>query len=227
MFKKSIVALMFLLIAVCTLSFTACEKEESAASVENYVLESVYEIEERCGAGVAGCYELVFPVTVILPDSTTQEVASYDELKQAIRDYFEANGGHPRPHVRPNLVFPFDVLNEAGEIITVATQEELRALRQACIGANFGNGHHGHLGRDRACFRPVFPLTVQFPDSTQVTVASQDELKQAARDWREAHPGVHGRTEFVFPITVELRDGTQVIVNTREELRALKEDCRG
>ncbi len=227
MYKKSIAPLMLMLVAVFPLFFTACEKEESAASVENYVLESVYEIEERCGAGVAGCYELVFPVTVILPDSTTQVVASYDELKQAIRDYFEANGGHPRPHVKPNLVFPFDVLNEAGEIITVATGEELQALRAACVNANYGNGHNGHLGRDRACFRPVYPLTVQFPDSTQATVASQDELRQVTRDWRQANPGVHGHTEFVFPITVELRDGTQVVVNTREELRALKEDCRG
>ncbi len=225
--KKSIAPLLLMLVATFTLLFTACEKEESAASVENYVLESVYEIEERSGAGVAGCYELVFPVTVILPDSTTQEVASYDELKQAIRDYFQSNGGHPRPHHKPSLVFPFDVLNEAGEIITVATQEELHALRAACINANYGNGHNGHLGRDRACFKPVFPLTVQFPDSTQAVVAGPRELKLAIREWRQANPGAPGHTEFVFPFTVQLRDGTQVIVNSREELRALKEDCRG
>ncbi len=227
MYKKSIAPLMLMLTAAFTFFFTSCQKEESVASVENYVLESVYEIEERSGAGMAGCYELVFPVTVILPDSTIQEVASYDELKQAIRDYFEANGGRPRPHVKPKLVFPFDVLSEAGEFITVSTQEELQALRRACITANYGNGHHGHLGRDRACFKPVFPFTVQFPDSTQVIVAGPQELKQAIRDWRQANPGVQGHAEFVFPMTVQLRDGTQVVVNTREELRALKEDCRG
>src|SRR5688500_19651686 len=78
--------------------FTSCEKEETAADVENYVLQSMYEIEERSGTGMAGCYELVFPVTVQFPDSTTQEVADYDALKLAIREWFEANGGRPRPH---------------------------------------------------------------------------------------------------------------------------------
>ena len=206
--------------------FTSCEKEETAAGVEDYVLQSMYEIEERSGTGMAGCYELVFPVTVQFPDSTTQEVADYDALKLAIREWFEANGGRPRPHFRPHLVFPFDVITEEGEVITVTNLAELMELRRACAGA-FGPNHHGHFGKDRHCFKPVFPFTLEFPDGSLITPTTPQELRQALREWKLANPGVPGRPEFVFPITVQLRDGTQVVVNNAEDLAALKEDCRG
>jgi len=206
---------------------TSCQKDQSAADVENFVLQSVYEIEERSGCGVEGCFELVFPVTLEFADGTTQEVGDYDELHQAVRDWFQANAGsQPRPE-RPRLVLPFDVLNDAGEVVTISTPEELMDLRRSCIAATFGPNHHGHLGKDRPCFKPVFPLTLQFPDSTQVTVSTPRELKEAVRTWRQANPGVPGRPEFVFPITVEKKDGTLVVVNSPEELRALKADCRG
>ena len=207
--------------------FTSCDKEETAADVENYVLQSMYEIEERSGTGMAGCYELVFPVTVQFRDSTTQEVNTYEELRQAIRDWFQANNVRPRPHSRPHLVFPYDVINEAGEIITVSNFAELQELRRACLNSAFGPNHHGHLGKDRHCFKPVFPLTLEFPDGTQSTFTTPREMKEAIRAWRQANPGSTERPEFVFPITVEKRDGTLVVVNSAEELMALKEDCRG
>ena len=207
--------------------FVGCQEEESAADVENYVLQSTYEIDERSGTGMAGCYELVFPVTLQFPDSTTQEVASYEEMKQAIRDWFEANNVQPRPHHRPFLAFPYDVITADGELITVSNIEELRDLRRACIAAGFGPNHNGHLGKDRHCFKPVFPFTLEFPDGTLVTVTTPQELKQAIRTWKEANPGSQERPQFVFPITVQLRDGTQVVINTAEELAALKQECRG
>jgi hypothetical protein len=73
----------------------------------------------------------------------------------------------------------------------------------------------------------VFPITVQFPDSTQLSVASPEELRTALHDWKQNNPTIHGKPQFVFPITVTLKDGTQVVVNSPEELRAIKEDCRG
>lgn len=227
MFKKTIKPLGLILAVVMSCFWISCQKEETAASVEDFVLQSMYEIEERSGSGMAGCYELVFPVTIQFADSTTLEVAGYDELKQAIREWFEANGGRPRPHDRPFLVFPFDVLNDAGEVITITNLEELRELRKACVKDVFGPGHHGHFGKDRPCYRPLFPITLEFPDGTQVTANTPKELHQALREWKQNNPGATGHPQFVFPITVQLRDGTQVVVNSAEELRALKENCRG
>ena len=229
MYSKLLKPLVFMLALVAGGFFTGCQQDETAADVEDYVLQSVYEIDERNGTGMAGCFELVFPVTLQFPDSSTVEVLSYEEMKQAIREWFQANTDRPRPrpHFRPFLVFPYDVLTAEGEIVTISNFQELMDLRRACIEAGFGPNHHGHFGKDRPCFKPVFPLTLEFPDGTQVTVNTPREMKDAIRAWKQANPDSNERPEFVFPITVQLRDGTQAVVNSAEELAALKEDCRG
>ncbi len=229
MYAKMFKTLSLFLLLFSTGLFTSCQKEENAVQdVENFVLQSVYEIEERCGAGMAGCYELVFPVTLQFADSTTQEVADYDALKLAIREWYQLNAPtRPRPWNRPTLVLPIDVINSDGEVITVETSAELMELRRACINDTFGPGHGNHHGKDRACFKPVFPFTIQFPDSSEVTVSTPLEFQQAIRSWKANNPGVPGRPHFVFPITVQLRDGTQVVVNSKEELDATKAECRG
>lgn len=227
MFQNFIKPLGFMACLAMVTLFTACEKEDSAADVENYVLQTMYEIEERSGTGLAGCYELVFPVTVQFPDSTTQEVFDYDELRQAIRDWYHSNDSRPRPFNRPHLQLPLDILTEDGEIITVSTPEELRELRLACVQDNFGPGHHGHFGKDRPCFRPVMPFTLSFPDGTQVEIDTPQELHQVLREWKQNNPGSQEHPVFAFPITVRLRDGSLITVNSADELRALKQACRG
>ena len=226
----------FSLFAIVALAgfFTSCEQEDNVTSVDNFVLQSTTGMEDQCGAGAAGCYELVFPVTIQFSDSTTTVVGSYEELKQAIRDWFVANdvrpghGHHGGVINKPRLVLPIQVINDAGEIITVETVEELKELRALCNPGQGGpgNGGPGHHGGE-PCFTINFPLTVSFPDSTQVVVNSNEELKDATHTWNQNNPGLHARPEFVFPITVTLSDGTQVVINNRAELRALKEDCRG
>ncbi len=229
----------FLAILVTLGFLTSCQKDEGAVSTDNFVNTAVQEIQSRSGAGIFGCYELVFPVSIQFADSTTATVNSYDELRQAIRAWFEANGGHPHQSVRPTIVFPFDVMNQAGEIITVADEAQLQALHDLCTpnpgGGGPGHGGPGHGGPGNhggnptcdPCFTLVYPITVEFPDSTQVSVASLLEFGMALHTWKKNNPGIQGRPEIVFPITVTLKDGTQVVVNSPEELKAIKDACRG
>ena len=226
--------------------FTSCQQEDTnITDVENFVLQSTIGVEDQCGAGRLGCYELVFPVTIQFADSTTATVGSYEEMKQAIRDWFQANGGRPHRFNKPTLVLPIQVINEAGEIITVETVEQLKELRALCNprgggmdttgnggpGGGHGGGHGGPGGHGNhggaPCFTLNFPLSVMFPDSSVVLVNSKEELKAATQAWHQNNPGQPARPEFVFPITVTLEDGTIVTVNSRDELRALKEVCRG
>jgi hypothetical protein len=228
MYRTIIQSRSMLIMLAFTGLLISCEKEEAIADTENFVLQSVYEIEQRSGVGMDGCYELVFPVTIHFADGTTQEVGDYDALRLAIREWFQAHQtNRPRPVHRPTLELPFEVINEDGAVITVETAEDVFALRRACIRGHFGPFRPGHHGPARHCFRPVFPLTLGFPDNTQVTVSTPQELHLAVRTWRMDNPGVPGRPELVFPLTVQLNDGSQVVVNNREELRALKATCRG
>ena len=217
------------LLAVMTI-MVACNKSEET-NTEELVDQALYSAQERGGMGRFGCYELVFPVTIVLPDGSTAEVDSYEAVKQALRAYFQANGGGPRPHhgIRPHLAFqfPISVLSEDGDLITVENEAELRQLRADCAGATFGNhGPQGHGQHGLSCFEIVFPLTVEFPDGTTAEAADRQALHQLIRDWRINNPGVMGRPKIVFPLTVKMDDdGSLVTVNSREELRQLKRDC--
>jgi hypothetical protein len=218
--------------------FAACNKNDglSTEELDAAVDEALYAVQDRGGVGRFGCYELVFPVTLQLPDDTTVEVDSYEEMKQALRSWFQANGGPGGPGApqgpgqhrpRPNFVFPISVVSEDGELITVNNQDELRALRAACAGASFGNhGHHGHGQHPLSCFELVFPITLEFPDGSTAQADSRQAMRQLIRAWHQANPGTPGRPKIVFPITVKMtEDGTLVTVNSRDELRALKESC--
>jgi hypothetical protein len=221
----------FLPLVVLLAVLAACNKS-SELSTDELVDQALYSAQERGGIGRFGCYELVFPVTLVLPDSSTVEVNSYDEVKQALRTYFEANGGPGhgphhglRRHI--NFQFPISVVSQDGEVIAVNSQEELHALRAECAGATFGHhGPQGHGQHGLSCFEVVFPLTVSFPDGTTAEAASRQALHQLIRTWKQNNPGATERPQIVFPITVKMADdGSLVTVNSREELRALKEDC--
>ena len=229
--------LFFLPLAVILTVLVACDKSsETSITTDDLVDQALYSAQERGGMGRFGCYELVFPVTVVLPDSSTVEVNSYEEMKQALRNYFDANGGgaqgphHGGPgHHRPKIsfAFPISVLNEDGELITVDSEEALLELREACAGNTFGHhGPQGHGQHGLSCFELVFPITVQFPDSTTASAADRQALHQLIRTWKQNNPGVQGRPQIVFPVTVKMDDdGSLVTVNSREELHQLKEDC--
>lgn len=219
--KKTIKFILMPLAAALALFF-ACNKSDEV-SIDDAVDTALFNIQERGGMGRLGCFELIFPLTLSYSDGTTDEVDSYEELKQSLRAYFTANGGGSE---RPTFVFPISVVSQDGDLISVNDQDELQALRAECRG-HFGNsGPQGHSRRWLACFDIIFPLTIQFPDGATAQADDRQELHQLIRAWRQDHPGVQERPQIVFPITVKMtEDGSEVTVNSRQELHDLKENC--
>ena len=211
--------------AFCTFLFTSCSKEETTTSDEAdaFVDEALFRIQESGNMGRYGCFELVFPISINFADSSSLTVQSYDELKEAIRTYKEAN---PDATEKPDLGYPIEVLNEEGEIIVVNNREELIELKQACPKNFFGkNGHKGHRKRGCSCFELVFPLSIEFPDGSTEEVADRAAMKTLVRSWKEANPDATERPSILFPIDVLLDDGTTTTVDSKDALRELKESC--
>ena len=217
---------LFLPVLAATAIFFACNKSDQITE-EEALDSALYSIQERGGMGRLGCFELVFPVTLFLPDGTTAEVGSYDEMKQTLRAFFATNGhigGGDRPHL--TFVFPISVVSQDGDLISVNSQDELLALRADCRGRFGDQGPQGHSRRWLSCFEIVFPITIEFPDGTIAQADDRQELHQLIRTWRHDNPGVPGRPKMVFPITVKMtEDGTLVTVDNRQELHDLKESC--
>lgn len=226
---KSLKVFLLPLIALAALVFACNKSEDTATTTEDAIDQELYATQERGGLGRLGCYELVFPVSFTLPDNSTVEVNSYEEIIDALRAYYQANGtGHPGRPFRPRMafVFPISVVSQDGEVITVSTDDELRALRGACTGRFGQHGPRGHGQHGLSCFEIVFPVTIAFPDGTTGAAADRQSLHLLIRTWHHDHPGVPGRPQITFPLTVQMtEDGTTVTVNSRDELRALKEGC--
>ena len=75
------------------------------------------------------CFHLVFPVTIVFPDDTTQEVADRKALKMTLREWKQQN---PDAEERPELQFPLTVELEDETTQEVATKEDLEALKESC-----------------------------------------------------------------------------------------------
>ncbi|MEP7196311.1 MAG: hypothetical protein ABI851_07300 [Saprospiraceae bacterium] len=221
---KNLILKFVALYAIALLSLTSCQKEESSSTVENFVNDAVYQLQDVCGLGKLGCFELIFPVTLQFPDNSTQTFTSYEELQTGLRMWRKSN---PDIEGRPEFVFPIDVLKKDGTTISVNSKDELVALRKDCPG-NPRRGPKGHIARGLHCFDLVFPITLVLPNNTEKTINSQDELKAALKAWRESKLSrKDGHPVFKFPFSVTLKaDGTSVLINSKEDLIALKDNCR-
>jgi len=228
--KTNFFKFQWLIIMVIGLFVTSCTENADTtddATADAYAEETVFRTQESTNLGRFGCYELVFPVTISFPDSSTTDVDSYDAFKAAVKEWKKNN---PRVRTRPSIAFPYDVINAEGELITVDDLSEQRDLKIACGRDFFGNhGPKGHNDRPKLCFRPTFPFSVSLPDNTIITLTSKEDRKilhDAIKTYLAANPGEKVRPELVFPITVKMEDGTSVVVNSKEELKALKDSCK-
>ncbi len=203
-------------------SFFACQKEDSA-EVEEFVNESVYQLQVEHSIGRSRCFELVFPVSMLFPDGSSVSYNSYAELIAGLRAWKSSNPGINR---RPKFVYPLDVIKKDGSIVTVSSKEEMAELRKECPDRKT-NGPRGHITRGLACFDLVFPLTLTLPDRSEVAVASSSELKAALKAWKFANPGRNGkRPHLKFPYDVVFKDDGQVMtINSPDDLIALKDQC--
>lgn len=226
MTNKVIKGTTLLLLLVMSVFMISCDKEESITSdtVENYIDEVVFDMQEEGNCGRFGCYEFVFPITIDFPDSSSLDVNDYEELRDAIQAWHEANpdGG------KPSLGFPLEVIDEEGTIISVDDRAELRQLRVECRREFFANHRpFGHRFRGQFCFSLNYPLTFVLPDGETVQVDGPSELKLRIRAWKRNNESTDERPTLQYPVTVTMEDGTEVEVASKEELQALKDECSG
>lgn len=198
--------------------FDVMLKDGSVSTISSE--EDLAALRETCGdrggRGKRGgkCFKPVFPITINFPDGSSATVADKDEAKATKDEYKAAN---PDATERPTIAMPFDVMLKDSTVITIASEEDLAALKETC-GDNRG-------GRGKRCFKPVFPLTINFPDGSSATVADRDEAKAAKRAFKAANPDNTEKPTIAYPYDVELADGTTSTVTSDEDVAALKESC--
>ena len=161
------------------------------------------------------CFDLVLPVTYVMPDGSTITVSSDDEDDWVqLKSWYDAN---PNSEEKPTLQYPVDILFETrdGSItVTVTNNEEMRNAYLRCGGRDDDN---------RECFELVLPVSFVMPDGSTITVEN-DSGWVDLRNWYETNPDSEGRPELQYPVDILFDDET-VTINNAEEMNMVKREC--
>jgi len=156
------------------------------------------------------CFQFVFPVDFIMPDTTSITLNSKDEWIM-IKDWYVANKGVKK---RPELVFPVDITIEDGTLQTLIDKGDLRRMKDSC-----------KKGKDkRKCFKLILPVVYTMQDGTIIEVKERADFK-LLRAWHKANPTVKEKGVLNFPIDIEYKDGTSATINDQKAFEAAKDAC--
>ncbi len=173
----------------------------------------------RCGGrddDVRECFELILPVSFVMPDGSTIAVEN-DSGWVDLRSWYEEN---PDAEGRPELQYPVDILFD-DETVTINNPEEMNIVKRECWE---------YEDEGRECFGLVYPVTFIMPDGLSIVVATDDENGwQEVKDWYDANPESEDRPTLQYPVNIIYRtiDGdSTVTINNEEEMEAAKDECR-
>jgi len=167
--------------------------------------------EERRGCNRHECFDLIFPVTFVMPDGTAIS-GDADTVKADIRAWYEAN---PEVREKPSLEFPVDIIYHDGTIVSIEDERDMRRAYKYCK----------REGWEKKCFDKVFPLTVNMPDGTEITMSEEGDW-QAVKDWYEANPDEEEKPTLQYPVDIIYDDGTVVTIESEEDIRSALEACK-
>ena len=175
--------------------------------------------EEDDESDVRGeCFELVYPVSLSLPNGTSINIENAEDLEAL----FEEWEGNPTTDQRPEFIFPIQViLEDVDEIIDVTSKEGLERIYNRC---------ENEIGDDdferEECFSLVYPVDVILPDGQTVGAEDVAELEDIYDKWFEAHPDSREEPKLVFPIQVIFETVDRPIdVSSDVELERLYNRC--
>lgn len=158
------------------------------------------------------CFEVNFPITLIMPDGSNVVVNDEDEFETTIDNYYDNN---PNDTGDVDVVYPFSVtLLEDDTVVIINNEAELDDLFEYC-----------EYDFEDECFDFVYPLTVSFPDGSTATANDDDELETIFETWENNNPNAIQEPQLVFPVTIIYEDGNTETVQTEAELEELFEDC--
>ena len=162
------------------------------------------------------CFELVLPVSFVMPDGSTITIEN-DSGWVDLRSWYETN---PDTEGRPELQYPVDILFD-DETVTINNAEEMNMVKRECWE---------YEDEGRECFGLVYPVTFIMPDGSSIVVATDDENGwQEVKNWYDANPESEERPTLQYPVDIIYRtiDGdSTVTINNEEEMEAAKDDCR-
>ena len=189
--------------------------------------EELRELKQECWRDESDkreCFNLVFPVTFIMPDGSNITVETDDDAGwQTVKDWYDAN---PESDERPTLQFPVGVTYETengDSTWTVDNDEEMEYLKRSCW-------EDDEMEEDRECYEYILPISFTMPDGSTITI-EDDEGWLSLREWYANNNESEEEPSLQYPVNIVLFDEedeeSTVTINNEEEMNDLEEECWG
>jgi hypothetical protein len=171
------------------------------------------------------CFDLVYPVTYVMPDGSTIIVEGDDEDGWSdLKDWYEENGDSED---KPELQYPVDIILETEEgssTVTINNEEEMASAKRECHAESEEDWDDGD---ERECFEYVLPVTFVMPDGSTITV-EDEEGWYVLRVWYEENRGYEEEPTVQYPIDIsqETEEGiVTVTLTSDEEMEEVYSNC--
>tara|TARA_Y100000588_G_scaffold374653_1_gene449997 strand:+ start:102 stop:857 length:756 start_codon:yes stop_codon:yes gene_type:complete len=189
------------------LTYSDLDMDESSFKKIYFNLDGRKLISKRDGEkGKKNCFELVYPVSFIMPDGSNITISDAEDW-EAIKVWYENN---PNLEERPIIQYPVDIIYEDDDIITVNDENEMIVAKNSCI----------------YCFELVYPVTFIMPDASTIIVENDNEEGwEELKNWYEDNSNSEERPTLQYPVDIILEDGSQDSINSDSEMETIKENC--
>ena len=174
------------------------------------------------------CFELVFPVTYIMPDGSTYEISSDEDESgwEELKEWYDSN---PDSDQRPELQYPVDIVtweNEESVTITINNEEEMIAAKEECREM-WGQESDGDDGA--SCYAFVYPISYTMPDGSVIEISTDEDESgwMAIREYYQSNPSEESEPSLQYPVDLIFRteDGTETVtVSSDDDLDAVEEE---
>ncbi len=178
------------------------------------------------------CFELVYPVTYVLPDGSTIEISDEEDEAgwESLKSWYEAN---PESEERPSLQYPVDIVYESeesedGETVTINSEDEMMVAKEECREM-WGEED---WEEEEECYAFVYPISFLMPDGSTIEISSEgDEAGwMSIREYYEANPSSEEEPSMQFPVDIvfETEEGEATItLGSGEDLDTFEDERCG
>ena len=178
------------------------------------------------------CFELVYPVTYVLPDGSTIEISDEEDEAgwESLKSWYEAN---PESEERPSLQYPVDIVyaseeSEDGETVTINSEDEMMVAKEECREM-WGEED---WEEEEECYAFVYPISFLMPDGSTIEISSEgDEAGwMSIREYYEANPSSEEEPSMQFPVDIvfETEEGEATItLGSGEDLDTFEDERCG
>lgn len=198
---------------------TACQKEATKSSLltTDTTLQSLVVINEedkdeegknKEDKGKKDCFELVYPLSITMPDDSVLS-GGKEDLWTAVKTWYEVNSTSEE---KPTLNYPVEVIWKGGEQKTINNETEMAVAKKYCDTDKKG------------CFGLIYPVSWTLPDGSTADMNDKNDWT-AVKAWYEANPTSEEKPSLNYPVEILFKDGSTQTIGDDVEMEDAKKGC--